>query len=261
MEYRTKAKCFWAETLSPLLSGAGEGHGIADISLQRDSVMDIPKVDGSAIKGALKEAELFQENMRLSFSDLRLLFFPVKASHNLYALITCPFCLQRFRKEMLWYQYADEKFDKYIKQNCAFMPDNELRMWKTNEKFITLADKPYGISVFSEKNMENLFSSLGMQKGDIERIALVSDQDFKHFVQQETEIIQRIDVEKNYIFTEEYLPEKTILYGIVDIFPDLLDESHTSALSRIENKQAIELHLGKNNTLGKGWIRLREIGA
>lgn len=49
-------KVFLAAVRSPLLSGAGEGSGIADISLQRDSICEFPKIDGSVWKGAIAKS-------------------------------------------------------------------------------------------------------------------------------------------------------------------------------------------------------------
>lgn len=70
-------KVFLAAVRSPLLSGAGEGSGIADISLQRDSICEFPKIDGSVWKGAIAKKLQFslEGNKHVSFSDLRLLFF------------------------------------------------------------------------------------------------------------------------------------------------------------------------------------------
>ena len=51
---------------------------------------------------------------------------------------------------------------------------------------------------------------------------MVTDEEFLYFVRYGIELTARIHVEKGSLFTEEYLPENIILYGVADEFKDLL---------------------------------------
>lgn len=261
MSNKNKAGCFWAEVQTPLLSGAGEGHGVADISLQRDSILGIPKVDGSVWRGAVSEEYSAMPRGTVSFSDLRLLLYPVKSSEGLYTLITCPGCVDRFIREMIWYGHLDQSYENFLRVSGGYVSDGEIKMWEPHHKFMILEDMPYKVSPLATGDWGNPFRNTGLEEKYIEKIGIVSDEDFIHFVWKETERIHRIDVEKNYLFTEEYLPEKSILYGVVNEFTDLCDHTSSSIFSDVLSKKIFGLYMGKNTTLGKGRVCFKRIGA
>ncbi len=51
-----KGKFLTLRTITPLHVGTGEGVGIIDLPIQREKHTQIPKVEGSSLKGALREA-------------------------------------------------------------------------------------------------------------------------------------------------------------------------------------------------------------
>lgn len=264
------AKAFWAAVQSPLLSGAGEGNGIADISLQRDSISGFPKIDGSVWKGAVAKMLPFTlaGDKHLSFSDLRLLFFPVQSGIDLYTLITCPSCLDRFIRDMVWYGILSPDYENYMDQPGYFPEAGKMKKWKASENFDVLLDVPYEIRELEKEILVNPFEILGFDEDILERAGLVTDEEFFHFVRYETELMARIYVEKGNLFTEEYLPEKTILYGVANEFRDLLHPLKTPILLQMskyllragnKGNNSFVLQIGKNRTLGKGRIHFHEI--
>ena len=117
---------------TPLHAGSGSDLGIVDLPIQREKHTNYPKIEGSSLKGALREAfrrrkkemcdiftgledtDYFQNGITpafgpengdehagaLGFTDARLLLFPVKSMKNVFVWITCPAVIDRFKRDM-----------------------------------------------------------------------------------------------------------------------------------------------------------------
>ncbi len=112
---------------SPLHAGTGSGLGTVDLPIQRERHTDYPLVQGSGIKGALRE--LATQNSRnqtvakgdkgdlyavfgpetpnaadhagaLTVGDARLLLFPVRSLRGVFAWITAPLVLRRLLRDV-----------------------------------------------------------------------------------------------------------------------------------------------------------------
>lgn len=103
---------------TPLHAGSGNDLGIIDLPIQRERHTGYPKIEGSSIKGCMrdqfeKKCDREREKIEfyfgpsnprgdearaglLGFTDARLLLFPVKSLRGVFAWITCPGVLQRF---------------------------------------------------------------------------------------------------------------------------------------------------------------------
>lgn len=110
-----KAKLLFLHALSPLHAGTGQGVGVIDLPIAREKGTDIPIVPGSSIKGVLRAA-CEDENTRkrvfgpetsnaseyagsAQFTDQRLLCLPVRSLAGVFAWVTSPFLLQRFKRD------------------------------------------------------------------------------------------------------------------------------------------------------------------
>ena len=272
---------FFATVRTPVLAGAGEGTGRADTSIQRNSVSKIPKIDSSVWRGSVTELLPFAlekknskdkfagKRPKISFSDLRLLLFPVRSSSNLFTLLTCPGCLREVLRDMNWYGYLPKAYSEY-ENKVRYYEDTT--MWKGDfrEEYELLGQD----SIQKKGNHEDpdskkeLFSMLGFEEHVIQRIGIVSDELFVYFVERETEVAVRNKTEGQGLFTEEYLPEESVLYGFINEFKDIvypaenvLEAIHSELKRRCpsEEGKGFTLQLGKNETLGKGRLFFREM--
>lgn len=123
-------------------------------------------------------------------------------------------------------------------------------------------------------------------------LAVISDNDFEYFVQYSTEVVTRIAIDKSTgtvkegaLWTEEYLPENTVMYtGVLFSNLKVRDEEKNNFLKIIEEKygytkedseywdsKAIQylfksvldnrvIQIGGNQSLGKGFVRVRITG-
>lgn len=119
---KSKSKLILLKTITPMHVGASEGSGFVDMPIQREFSTNIPKIESSTIKGVMRDYafkkriekvnSLFgkkEKSGNLAFTDLKLLFFPVKSSKNIFSLITCPYVLERFYEETLLYKTSEVK--------------------------------------------------------------------------------------------------------------------------------------------------------
>lgn len=145
-------------------AGAGSSTGTIDKPIQRERHTNVPKIEGSAFRGAAREAswdKYMHDNRKtnkdanivsdftrvygykdngenhsaIDFSDAHLLFFPVRSWQGVFAWITCPYVLQKFAKD--YARIADKQLDLTIFDNL--IDDNTVIVQKGSK--ITTGEK------------------------------------------------------------------------------------------------------------------------
>ena len=272
---KSEVKPFFIKVITPLHAGSGSDLGVVDMPIQRESHTSFPKIEASSLKGSIRKAfedkatdDIAKQNIhrifgcddcdkefpkifnkdnkdfagKLGFSDARILFFPVKSVKGVFAYVTCPMVLKRWQEDL-----------KLENKNFTIPK-------------ITLRDEQ--CIVFSEKNSINKnvileeysFAIDDKQKPDIkfpyfdkvkERLVIISDDNFTHFVKNSTEVITRIKigtdgvVEQGGLFTEEYLPSESVMYALA-----------IGEVNKFTNETLTTMQIGGNYTLGKGIVEL-----
>ena len=301
---------FTCET--PLHAGSGDSLGVVDLPIQRERHTSFPKIEASSLKGALRES--FAERTgrtnttllkafgpedgdlnagALGFTDARLLLFPVKSMKGVFAWITCSKALKQLS--------VDLKLSVNLEISGAITDPADGSAMPLSDQ-ITLvfgghlvleeytfskgakADLKIGEKPLSDWLAENLFAAGYWQDKAKKDIVVLSDNDFKDFVNLSTEVITRIKinpesgtVQKGALFTEEYLPAESVLYSLVLASPEFLNTNELNARDehgerrhrRPEKADAIMkfftdnlnpvVQLGGNATLGKGLLRTKII--
>jgi len=117
-----KLQPFFIIAESPVHAGSGSDFGVVDLPIQRERYTNFPKIESSALKGCVREAiESVLKNSEedkelvsllfgpeegdahagaISFTDAKILCFPVKSLKGVFAWITCPMILTRFIEDM-----------------------------------------------------------------------------------------------------------------------------------------------------------------
>lgn len=100
---------------SGIHAGAGQEVGTVDLPIQRERVTNFPVVRSSSLKGALRQAatekkmpdidavfgpEKCDHAGAVSVGDARLLLFPMRSLKGTFALVTCPFVLERLKRDL-----------------------------------------------------------------------------------------------------------------------------------------------------------------
>ncbi|SHH53937.1 type III-B CRISPR module RAMP protein Cmr4 [Tepidibacter thalassicus] len=294
---------------TPLHMGSDTEIGVVDMPIQREKVTGFPKLEASGIKGSIRkiferedkdltnaifgpEVDGSEYSSCISFTDGKILLFPVKSVQGIFKWITCPLVLNRFIKDYNLFLERNEEINivgenQYYSQNkIEDTVDVILEDFKFNLKRIKK------LQVLDEiiSNIKKDKNVPGYLKDKIvnEEIIILSDDEFKFFTEMYTEINTRIKigidgiVEKGALFTEEYLPMETIMYGFVSVGKFMMTEREKNTKKekeylcekmkkKLENKKLVVnefnyikeilnekkyVQLGGNKTLGKGITQL-----
>lgn len=294
--------------ITPMHVGSGNELGIVDLPIQREGHTDFPKIEASSLKGSIREAFeniLGQDNLdihlvfgydndadpnetvkntlnqsndnnteyagAISFSDARILLFPVKTPKSVFAWITCPYVLKRFNEDL---QLAGF--------NTIDLPA-EINNIQNNPDFCIASSDKLKIdgkvvleeySFYADTNIEIAKKIADLIKIDNikDKLVIVSDETFTNFVKLSTEIITRTKinnktgtVKDSALFNEEYLPAESILYSLIFAAPIFNNVKNNftddiSVMEFIKNNFPAYFQIGGNATLGKGIVKTNFMG-
>ena len=283
-------KALFLKVLTPLHAGSGTDLRAVDLPIQREIHTGFPKIEASTLKGCLRNAFKKLEKSKidmifgkegegelsaaaLAITDARLLFFPVRSAKGVYALITCPMVLERFRKDMELAGISEkEGFTAKLSDVAPIAvcnKDNVLVIQLNKEKQAVLLDEyRYDLSYNAYNDSFNklctkLQAMLPSPNTIADRAIILPDNDFKDFVTHATSVVTRIRVGENGVvenqglFTEEYLPEESILYSLAMMGNSKLKSNPADAkeLMSLFSKDFPKIfQIGADETLGKGFV-------
>ncbi len=311
-----KAKPFFIITETPLHAGSGQDLGIVDMPIQRERHTGFPKIEGSGLKGSIREtfenktkeiivaSKTVDDSNRdeaislvfgpeegdahagaLGFTDARLLLFPVKSMKGVFVYITCPKVLERFKNDLELCSLRFKNGDSEIvipTNNSLKTVDDKGKCLVANKNEIgingTAILEEYSFEI-QNGNIENLANLLAGNISNDEiknKLVILSDDDFRDFVNLSTEVITRTKinnetgtVQPGALFTEEYLPSETILYSLAlttPIFKEKMEDKGVFAqVGKVEEELVMEffkqgipevMQIGGNATIGKGIVRI-----
>lgn len=302
-----KASLLFLLNETPLHAGSGDSLGIVDMPIQRERHTGFPKIEASSLKGSLREH--FERNAdkgendpkilaafgydgngdsekskagALGFTDARLLLFPVKSMRGVFAWITCPRIISKFNEELKLAGMTKEFAIETPKTGEGIAAiGNNLTL---NGKHIVLEEYTFEVNeniASSPKNKINDFGeflSLKLFDGKgyfgnklMTDIVVLSDDDFKDFVNLSTEVITRTQIDNETgtvkegdLFTEEYLPAEALMYSLALFAPEFADKEGSKTFKDFQELKDFfvshitkhpVLQIGGNATLGKGITR------
>ena len=310
-----------------LHAGSGSDLGIVDLPIQREKHTNYPKVEASGIKGAIREVLSTQPNLlqlgldlnitsveddkykkaidlafgpeqgdlhagALGFTDARLLLFPVKSVKGVFAWVTCPAVLERFKHDLSICEPSivlDGSLPgkNQVSNGCdLIINDNKIVL----EEYTFEVEKTGDCQTLANWIGENILPSDEVYNYWREKIksslVVLNDDDFCDFVTLSTEVIARIKidpktgtVQKGALWYEEYLPADSILYSLALTSPIFQENNANKGIfqltdqeikeNRDESEKVMEffedalpavIQLGGNATTGKGIVRTKVYG-
>jgi len=301
-----KFQPFFLIVETPLHAGSGSELGVLDLPIQRERYTNFPKIEGSSLKGAIREAFEATQNdadsislvfgpedddiyaSAIGFTDAKVLCFPVKSLKGVFAWVTCPMVLNRFVEDMHM-TGQEEVIDNWDLSNVTNTVSEGSQVLLSNkvvlEEFTFEVCENKTTSEIANALSEFLFSEdpvYAYWKEKMKKdLVILSDEDFEDFVSMSTEVITRTrisnetgTVETGALWTEEFLPQDTILYSIamatpVRVEPNKKKEFHGDTSDK-EAEKVIEffkkgipevINIGGDQTIGKGIVRIRLLGA
>jgi len=315
-----ESKLFFIIAETPLHPGSGgEISGLVDLPIQRERYTNFPKIEASGLKGCIREAfsssnkQISLNNSQvnvsdkdiislvfgpedteeahagaLSFTDARILLFPVKSLKGVFAWISCPMVLERFKEDLkLINQTIKDPFNIDFSTLVNTLPQQTnicIESKVVLEEYTFEAKENESTSDIAKYFAQKIFPQ---QQNDIYKfwreklekdLVILSNDDFEQFVTSSTEVITRTKindktgtVESGALWTEEYLPQDTILYSIAMASPVRVKEDDEKGIFRADtpDKEAEKvikffesgipeiIQIGGNQTLGKGIVRIQ----
>lgn len=327
-----KVSLFFLIAETPVHAGSGSELGLVDLPIQRERHTDYPKIEGSGLKGCIREAfensnaeiklkdatsirpkdkikykegeteketdyislvfgpeEGEEYSSAVSFTDARILLFPVKSLKGTFGWITCPHVLERFKEDLRLAGLANNLPLKDFTGLANTVPeDPNLIISDSNvvfEEYTFKVNPKQETKVLSEWLADKVFPADGNNdpykywRDKLKKdLVILSDDDFRDFVKFSTEVITRtrIDetkgtVQAGALWTEEYLPTDTILYSLTMTSPlrvdddnkkgvlkgNTPDEEAENVMKYLKNGCPEIIQIGGNQTIGKGLMRIR----
>ncbi len=274
-------------TLTSTHVGSGDDLNYIDLPIQRENHTNFPKVEASSLKGSIKRAMGQHEDVyailgsdtdgetasAVSFSDARLLFFPVKSAKGVFAYATCPFAISRFLSDCKIAGITD-----FSEKDMSWLSDIKTCMIPCKSA-ITFNDNKVVLDeyVFQVAVNSNFYKFVEIVKSNLpelidnftSRVILINDDEFTYFVTNSTEVVTRIKINNESgttndkaLFTQENLPSESILYNLLFFSESKISQKKSgNRMSAHEVKNKFEelfacevFQVGGDMTLGKGLL-------
>ncbi len=286
--------------------GAGTALGVIDLPVQRERHTGHPHIPASSLKGVLRDAArrklragsetlsdananpvlrvLFGKESNsgelhagaLGFGDARLLAFPVRSLKGVFAWVTCPAVLERFVRDA---GFAGHRVNMPVlpveSLQCAAPPDSPLRVEGKQivlEEYVFAAPPSPDAATVAEQ-LAGYLPATDVYAPTRERLrrslAILSDDDFGHFVRHATEVVARIALDAETktaagkaLFYQELLPPECLFYSAVladdprSKEPGQLRDA-SDVLARFAELLPAVVQIGGDETLGRGLCATR----
>jgi CRISPR-associated protein Cmr4 len=287
----TEAVLMFVHALTSLHAGSGTALGVVDLPVQRERHTNWPTVAGTSLKGVLRAAArdggMPDETHRavfgpdtehaadhagaISFTDARLLAFPVRSLKGVFAWVTCPEAIGRLRRDLsLTGLRPPPDHPAPDGQTAMVSPGSPLRQGDglVLEEFAFEAVE--GAGPVADWIADRAIEDGPTRQRIRDRLVIVDDDAFAHFAQHATEVTARIaldyetkTVKEGALFYEEFLPPETLLYSLV-----LAERSRFSGVDMLASQVLGALtglglrtvQIGAGETIGKGLCALRFAG-
>lgn len=286
----TDVEMVMIKAITPIHAGMGRTIGLIDMPIQREKQTGIPKIEGSTIKGCMRKLCRLGNNKEkhnieslfgpengndnasiLSFSDAKLLFYPIITTDGIFAYVTCPYLLDRYHRDISMISKEQCEF-----RTCPKIDEGKcISLKKDGNNSIKNAEEEGKMVILDEYSFKNLNIDKDMQYNienidkcelhDDKKIVIICDNDFMELLTLCRDVItrNRIDestgvVKKGGLFTEEYLPTESVLYTLILRNGVIADD--TKGYDKYLDNLPDYAQIGGNVTIGKGIVKLNKLG-
>lgn len=260
-----KQKLMTIFSRTPVSVGAGSSVGAIDLPIMRERHTRIPIIPGSSVKGVLrdlwnddseKQKRIFGEESKsgkLLVGEARVLAFPVRSARGMFAWVTSPLALERFKRDG-GFDFAIPSFEG---MQCA--ASQKLKFDGRQE--IVLEEYCFSSTSAIPEDILTALSGLSSDpvwKAMPERLAVISDEMFSYFVENACEIPARIQLDDKGIvangpFYQEQVPSETMFYNVLAV-----QDGNEMELDEVCDKLAGPriLQFGGDETIGLGYCSI-----
>jgi len=292
-----EAEVMFIYTESSLHCGSGTSLGVIDLPIQREKYTDYPVCQASGVKGVVREwfeNKHGKDNDKIiktfgpdfsnrgsdseafagaaTFTDARLLLFPVRSLNGVFAYTTSRFALSRLKRDLkmagkpVQWNIPDDASDKIVGYKDCKIKDS-------NNKVVL---EEYTFDFHEDTNVKAIaewIANNAIPQGDEYKfwrdkvktdLLILPENAFRDFVKLSTEVQARIQIDNKTktvksgaLFYEEALQSDSLLYSVVMAHDaanaTLKAEEIMKLLNEIDGKH---LQFGGDATIGKGIVNV-----
>jgi CRISPR-associated protein Cmr4 len=302
-----EARIMFLYTETSLHCGSGSSLGVVDLPIQREKYTEYPVCQASGVKGAVREwfetrSDAVDDGMKklaytfgpdfsrregeafagaASFTDARLLLFPVRSLNNVFAYTTSPLALSRLRRDLETAGYDTISWVPPAKGDGTATRVQGSSLAGAGGKIVL---EEYAIDSREDEKAAEIARFIGDNaipagneydfwrnkvKADL---VVLPDDVFRDFVKQSTEVQARVrinddtkTVAKGALFYEEALPSDALLYSIVMAHDPACDtdkrphglKTGRDVMELLLSMSGQRLQFGGDVTIGRGIVNLR----
>lgn len=260
-----KQKLMTIFSRTPVCVGAGSSVGAIDLPVMRERHTRIPIIPGSSIKGVLRDLwnkdnqqyEIFGKSDqvgKIMVGEARVLAFPVRSARGMFAWVTSPLALERFKRD------SGINFDVPSLEIMECLAPAKLCFdGKKNAVFEEYCfEQKSGVPGEIATALSGLANDPVWQSMP-ERIAVISDEMFSFFVENACEVPARIKinddkgtVDSGALFYQEQVPSETLFYNVLAAVDDNILNTVAEKL-----KEFPTLQFGGDETIGLGYCSIK----
>ena len=269
--------------ISPIHAGSGASTSAVDLPIQRERHTHWPHIQASGVKGAMRDHyrkfagekqgqtinfifgsdkgnDADQEGFdgdhpgAISFSDAKLLAFPMRSNVAPFVWVTCPSVLKRLKNDLEFSGFPS------FEGIPPLIGENAFKLSGTFPEKVILEDAVVSVA--------EVATGFKFPEGfpDIERLLLISDEMFDYCVSYCTEIQTQIKIssetgtaEGGAMRYQELLPADTLMYSIVyySRSAGLKDLQAGTIQNHIEEVIKDFIQIGGDETLGRGICKIK----
>ena len=293
-----EARLMFIYTETSLHAGSGTSLGVIDLPIQREKYTDYPVLQASGIKGAVRdwmETNNGSEKQKIdlifgpdtigggeafsgaaTFTDGRLLLFPVRSMKGVFAYTTSCFALNRLKRDLNMAKVTNANWDVPPEpqgnhvlgiQGSGLCEDGKILLEEYAFDFQGNNDV-YKIAEWLSQNAFPNSPEYQFWKEKIKKDLVILPEDaFKDFVKLSTEVQARIKIDNETktaatgaLFYEEALTPDTFLYSVVMANDPFKDEQNRPVglknakeiMNFISNLNGKRAQFGGDTTIGRG---------
>jgi len=297
-----EAKVMFIYTETSLHCGSGTSLGVIDLPIQREKYTDYPVCQASGIKGVVREwceVNKKEDGDKIkytfgpdfgrgdsdafagaaTFTDGRLLLFPVRSLNGVFAYTTSRFALSRLKRDLemagvkVDWKCPLESEDKIIGVEKSNTADSNNKVVLEEYTFDFQANESAkAIAEWVADNAIPQGDEYNFWKDKVKTDLLILPENaFRDFVKLSTEVQARIQIDNKTktvksgaLFYEEALPSDSLLYSVImahdpacdsDKRPDGL-KTDKDVMAFLSNINAQRLQFGGDATIGKGIVNI-----
>lgn len=297
------AKVMFLYTESSLHCGSGTSLGVIDLPIQRERYTDYPVCQASGVKGVVrewfdvkyKEDKNGKEKVKwtfgpdfgdkkeesdahagaATFTDARLLLFPVRSLNGVFAYTTSRFALSRLKRDLAM-AGVNVNWAVPAESGEKILGDKDCKIKDNNNK-VVLEEYTFDFQPSNDaKDIAQWIADNAIPKGaeyDFWRekvktdLLILPENTFRDFVKLSTEVQARIQIDNKTktvksgaLFYEEALPSDSLLYSVIMAHDPACDEKRrpeglktsNEVMTFLSSINAQRLQFGGDATIGKG---------